>query len=116
MSNTPLKSTAVTVVAMIVAATAQLPPYPQTWQLNKSTIIMPCNYSGPTDPSSTIGWTYIDFDWSNWKGRGAADGWAKHKPMDCEELLVKQVELTTTASPGSSVWVYRNFSACSLRR
>jgi len=28
--------------------------------------------------------------------------------MDCEEMLVAQVEMTTSASPGSSVWVYRN--------
>ena len=41
---------------------AQLPPYKQTWQLNESTIIMPCNYSGYTDPQSTAGWKYIDFE------------------------------------------------------
>ena len=27
-------------------------------------------------------------DWSNWKGSGSADGWAKKMPMDCEERLV----------------------------
>ena len=70
---------------------------------------MPCNYSGPMDPQDTKGWQYVDFDWSNWKGRGDADGWAKHKPMDCEELLLEQVQMTTSASPGTTVWVYRNF-------
>ena len=95
--------------ARLGAGSYPLPPYPPTWALNASTIIMPCNYSGPTDPRSTVGWQYIDFDWSNWKGRGDADGWAKHKPMDCEELLVKQVDMTTSASPGTTVWVYRNF-------
>ena len=50
----------------------------------------------------------IDFDWSNWKGKGAADGWAKKKPMDCEERLATQVKMTTEASPSTKVWVYRN--------
>jgi hypothetical protein len=44
-----------------------------------------------------------DFDWSN-----AKDVWAKSKPMDCEEMLVEQVKQTTVASPGTTVWVYRN--------
>ena len=35
--------------------------------------------TGFTDPESTKGWAYVDFDWSNWKGIGASDGWAKHK-------------------------------------
>lgn len=44
-------------------------------------------------------------DWSNGKGRGDADGWAKHKPMDDEEMLFKQVQMTTAATPGTTVWV-----------
>ncbi len=32
----------------------------------------------------------IKYDWSNSKGTGDADGWAKHKPMDCEEMMVEQ--------------------------
>ena len=71
-----------------------------TFQMNKSTAIMLCNNTGAyTDPSATRGWAYLDFDWSNWKGTGNADGWAKHKPMDCEELMVKQVLITTKESP-----------------
>jgi len=76
--------------------------------LPNSTLIMPCNNTGPTDPSTTLGWKYLDFDWSNWKGTGDADGWAKHKPMDCEELMVKQVQLTVAASPHQQAFVYRN--------
>jgi hypothetical protein len=71
--------------------------------MNKSTIIMPCNESGYTDPQSTKGWGIVDFDWSNAKVE-----WAKAKPMDCEERLVEQVKLTTDASPDTTVWVYRN--------
>lgn len=76
--------------------------------MNASTIIMPCNNTGFTDPKSTLGWGIVDFDWSNAKGTGTADGWAKHQPMDDEELLFKQVQMTTSATPGTTVWVYRN--------
>ena len=80
----------------------------QTWLMNLSTIIMPCNNTGYTDPKSTLGWGVVDFDWSNGKGTGTADGWAKHTPMDDEEMLYKQVEMTTNATKGTTVWVYRN--------
>ena len=33
--------------------------YPVTYQLNRSTIIMACNYSGLTDPSSVSGWGIV---------------------------------------------------------
>lgn len=85
-----------------------LPKMKQTWLMNMSTIIMPCNNTGFTDPLSTLGWGIVDFDWSNAKGTGTADGWAKHKPMDDEELLFQQVQMTTAATPGTTVWVYRN--------
>ena len=85
-----------------------LPQWAPTYQMNQSTLIMPCNNTGSTNPASTKGWAYVDFDWSNWKGTGAADGWAKHKPMDCEELMVKQVDLTVAASPDTKAFVYRN--------
>ena len=42
-------------------------------------------------------------DWSNGKGTGTADGWAKHKPMDDEEMLFKQVQMTTAATKGTTV-------------
>ena len=34
-------------------------PYPVTYQMNRSTIIMPCNESGLTDPQSTRGWGIV---------------------------------------------------------
>jgi hypothetical protein len=36
-------------------------PYKQTWMMNLSTIIMPCNNTGYTDPASTKGWGIVDF-------------------------------------------------------
>ncbi len=124
-----------------------VPRMKQTWLMNESTIIMPCNDTGFTDPQRTLGelwcraaavaaarrcrrrhrrcccnqstsrrpppantpgWSIVDFDWSNAKGTGTADGWAKHHPMDDEELLLKQAEMTSAATPGTTVWVYRN--------
>jgi len=79
----------------------------QTWAMNKSTIIMPCNNTGFTDPQTTLGWGVVDFDWSNAKGTGNSDGWVKHSPMDDEEMLFKQVQMTAAATPGTTVWVYR---------
>ena len=35
-------------------------PYKQTWQMNLSTIIQPCNNTGYTDPESTKGWGIVD--------------------------------------------------------
>lgn len=64
---------------------------------------MPCNKTGYTDPLTTVGWGFIDFDWSNAKSL-----WAAAKPMNCAELLSKQVQMTTAASPGTTVYVYRN--------
>jgi len=87
----------------ILNVVAQVPTYPPMYLMNASTIIMPCNNSGMTDPSTTTGWGYIDFDWSN-----AKKLWAAAKPMNCAELLLKQVDITTSASPGTTVYVYRN--------
>ena len=50
----------------------------------------------------------MDYDWSNAKGTGDADGWAKHKPMDCEEMLVKQVQMAAAVSPSTGYFIYRN--------
>lgn len=75
--------------------------------MNASTIIMPCNNTGFTDPKTTLGWGIVDFDWSNSKGTGTAPGWAKHSPMDDEEMLFQQVQMTTAATSGTTVWVYR---------
>jgi len=90
-------------LCLVVLVTAQHPNYPPNYLMNMSTIIMPCNNSGFTDPSTTKGWGLIDFDWSNAKAL-----WAPAKPMNCAELLLKQVQMTTEATAGTTVYVYRN--------
>ena len=73
------------------------------YQMNHSTIIMPCNNSGYTNPATTASWSIIDFDWSNGKAL-----WTKSRPMNDEEVLQKQIELSTShAEPGQTVWTYR---------
>jgi len=39
---------------------------PLTWD---PVCCRPCNNSGYTDPSTTLGWSVVDFDWSNGKVR-----------------------------------------------
>jgi hypothetical protein len=91
------------VQSLIAAPTfSQIPARKATWVLNESTIIMPCNNSGYTDPKRTVGWSIIDFDWSNAKAL-----WVKSRPMDDEEKLMKQIKMSTSASLGQTVWTYR---------
>ena len=71
-----------------LAAVSQLPSAPPRYQMNLSTIIMPCNNSGYMDPQRTVGWAIIDFDWSNGKAI-----WTKQRPMLDEVVLQNQVNL-----------------------
>ena len=87
---------------LLSKANAQLPNHPPLYTMNQSTIIMPCNKSGFTNIDSIRGWSIIDFDWSN-----AKEIWDKNSPMNDEELLFQQVQMTTQASPNTTVWVYR---------
>lgn len=101
----------VALAAATVLVQAQVPSWPQTWQMNSSTILMVCNNTGFTDPQSTKGWSIIDFDWSNAKAQ-----WAAAQPMNCEELLIEQVNMTAAASPGTSMFIYRNAVKVHSRR
>ena len=48
-------------LSLVVAVVrAQIPTrMKQTWQMNLSTIVMPCNNSGFTDPNSTLGFGIV---------------------------------------------------------
>lgn len=86
-------SRAALMAALSATVMAQVPSWPATYQMNRSTIAMVCNNTGYVNPLSVEGWSILDVDWSSGKGTGTADGWAKHKPMDCEEMLIKQVDM-----------------------
>ena len=66
--------------ALLCLGEAQLSPWPQTWALNKSTIIMACNSSGDLDPAATGFAAIVDVDWSSGKAE-----WAKGRPMQADE-------------------------------
>ena len=56
-----------------------------------------------TNVSNLTRWGIVDLDWN-----GMKEVWAKQHPMDCEEMMVNQAKIIKTASPKTSVWVYRN--------
>lgn len=43
-----------------LAARSAIPPWPTTYALNASTIIMPCSYTNLTDPASIKSWGITD--------------------------------------------------------
>ena len=45
---------------------------------------------------------WLQFDWENARGDGAADGWEKVSPMDCGERMTKQVDMMLAAYPNST--------------
>jgi len=64
-------------LAPFAAALARLDAHAAVVAWVCSTIIMPCNSTGYTQAGTTLGWGTVDFDWSNGKGTGTADGWAR---------------------------------------
>ncbi|GAB5362746.1 hypothetical protein AAMO2058_000824700 [Amorphochlora amoebiformis] len=79
------------------------PPWPPTYNMSLSTITMQCNFSGWSSPERGSQFGIVSYDWSNAKRQ-----WAAQKPMDCEERLQTQAQLTKTQNPASHVFVYRN--------
>lgn len=84
----------------------RVPPWPATWQMNASTIIMPCNYTGYQVPKTVAGWGIVDFDWSN-----NLAGWSSSTPMDNDERQLEQVKMIKSdpsTAAYTKVWIYRN--------
>lgn len=81
------------------------PPFPQAWQLNRSTIIHTSNKSGWTDTASAARYGIISFDAQN-----AERLWLTENRSLCtaEEALVEQARRVKAASPSTKVLVYRN--------
>ena len=78
-----------------------VPDWEPTYDSGRSTVFMPCNVSGFTDPAVYKGFGLVDFDWSNGKA-----AWSTARPMDCEERLVTQAKMTKAASKDTKVFVY----------
>ena len=92
-----------------LVSSPMVPNWAVTWQMNQSTTFMPCNYSGLFSPSFSAQFGIADYDWSNGK-----EIWANQQPMDCEELLVTQAQLTKEQNPNMKVSSFSlNFLSCS---
>ena len=96
-------------------ATEQVvPPWPPTYVMSESTVVMPCNGTGLIDPTSPAAgdfskWAFASIDWSN--GKDGASGWSKGRPMDAESGMVEQAARLVAANPAQKVGVYRNIIA-----
>jgi hypothetical protein len=80
-----------------------LPRWNHTYDMARSTIVMPCNTSGPLDPDFFSQFGIVDVDWSHMKHQ-----WANTKPMDSSGLMVKQAQALRARNPNCRLWVYRN--------
>ena len=88
---------------LLTAVVAAVPPWPATYNLSRSTFLMPCNYTGFFHPEAAAAYGIVDFDWSNAKAE-----WTKQHPMDCEERLVEQAKLIKAVNRDTKVFIYRN--------
>ena len=71
--------------------------------MSRSTVAMPCNYSGYYNLDDLKGFGYLQFDWSNGK-----DAWVQDKPMTAAETIAHQSALVHSWDPTVKVGVYRN--------
>ena len=90
--------------ARLASVNALLPPWPSTYDVAASTLVMPCNSSGLLSTELTRAWGLVSYDWSNAK-RGPT-GWVQQRPMDCEERLLAQAQAAKSAYPSQRAGVY----------
>lgn len=79
----------------------RFPLWPSTYDMQKSTIIQPCNESGFLNVTHYSQYGVVSVDWSN-----AKQLWV-NPPMSCEELFVEQAALLKAANPDIRVMGYR---------
>lgn len=79
-----------------------VPSWPQTWDLQESTIAMICNASGWVDPAWGAQWGLVDLDWN-----GDKLNWSEQKPMNVEEDMVANMAAVKAINPKTKTWVYR---------
>eukprot|EP00931_Biecheleriopsis_adriatica_P089111 TRINITY_DN63293_c0_g1_i1.p1 TRINITY_DN63293_c0_g1~~TRINITY_DN63293_c0_g1_i1.p1 ORF type:complete len:434 (+),score=72.04 TRINITY_DN63293_c0_g1_i1:27-1328(+) len=83
----------------------RLPKWPPTYDMKRSTILMPCNYSGWHSVDEALQYGLVSYDWANAKSL-----WSEHSPVDDESLLVAQADMVIAADPAgrTRIGVYRN--------
>ncbi|KAJ9455680.1 hypothetical protein DIPPA_19595 [Diplonema papillatum] len=89
--------------AAVAFLPAQNPQWAPTYNMSMSSLSMVCNYTGMSDPKLGGSFGIASYDWSNAKPQ-----WANQKPMDCEERLVQQADMTKKYNPATHVFLYRN--------
>ena len=78
-----------------------LPSWDPVWDMNMSTIVQGCNYSGYLHGGGQYG--IITFDWQTNSGTWNVSG-------NASEMLVEQARITKSENPHTRVMVYRNFA------
>ena len=76
-----------------------LPSWAPTYDMQMSSLTMQCNSSGWSSPTRGGSFGIVSYDWSNAKAQ-----WAAAKPMDCEERLLTQAQMTKKANPKTHAW------------
>jgi hypothetical protein len=88
-------------------AHGSIPPWPPTYRMNFSTIIMPCDESGlppaPFPPAQAATWGWSFNTWVN-----GMYAWARDAPEDCDEVQVSQSVATAAIGRGGRQSTYRN--------
>ena len=84
------------------------PNWTATYQLNRSTVVYACNYSGFFDSQFLAGFAVVGLDWSNAKAE-----WSAARPMDDDIRLTTQMAMIKKVDPNVKVTGYRNsIQAC----
>mmetsp|Transcript_69836 Transcript_69836/g.161558 ORF Transcript_69836/g.161558 Transcript_69836/m.161558 type:complete len:431 (+) Transcript_69836:51-1343(+) len=84
----------------------RLPRWAPTYNMKRSTLFMPCNYSGWHNVDEALQYGLVSYDWAN-----AQALWSRDSPMDSEGRLVTQADKAIAANRttgGTRVGVYRN--------
>lgn len=83
----------------------RLPKWHPTYDMKRSTILMPCNDSGWHRVDEALRYGLVSYDWAN-----AHELWMQGSPVDDETKLTAQADLVVAADPSGStrVGVYRN--------
>jgi hypothetical protein len=82
-----------------------LPTFEPSYDMFESSIIMPCNYTGPFSLDASTRWGIVDIDWSNAKRQ-----WVQAQPMRSQEELVAAAAAIRAVSNRTKVWIYRNLA------
>ena len=92
-------------LSFMLGSAQMLPKWPPTYQMNSSTLIMACNYSGYFSNEvvqKLARFGIVDIHWSNAKAL-----WSNTYPMDDQERMLTQAKIIKKANPATHVWVYR---------